>query len=60
VHGIDLIDLIEHRLPQIPWAGSKQFRSAVAGHAAQAIRVAQLAPLVGAETRIVLACCSRG
>ena len=42
------LDLIEHRLPQIPWAGSKQFRSAVAGHAAQAVRAAQLDPWVGA------------
>jgi hypothetical protein len=57
VHGIDLI---EHRLPQIPWAASKQFRSAVDGHAAQAIRVAQLAPRVGADRRIVLACRSSG
>jgi hypothetical protein len=57
VHGIDLI---EHRLPPIPWAASKQFRSAVDGHAAQAIRVAQLAPRVGADRRIVLACRSSG
>jgi hypothetical protein len=52
LHGIDLI---EHCLPLIPWAGGKQFRKSVDdGHAAQAIRVADMTAQVGAETRIGL------